>query len=320
MEKKLNILVKSHFGSKLYGTDTPSSDTDYKGVFLPSFEDVVLQRAKKSINYKTNPGKERNTFEDIDEQYFSLQYFFELCGKGDMVAIDLLHAPSQFFIDNVSPIWEEIHSLRHKFITKNLAGYIGYIGKQVNKYGAKGGRVKLIEDTLSILDGLNPEDRFAAAWDAVKDVEGVHEVSVDKGEKSYTYLSIAGKMFDRNAPIRMVRPPIQAEWDNVGQRALDARNNKNVDWKAVSHAVRACYQVEELLTDGDITFPLKKADFIKQIKLGKFDFIDISRILDDKNELVFSLLKKADIPDKVDMKPFNNILFRLYEKKAYERS
>ena len=312
-KKPNNILVKSHFGSRLYGTNTPTSDVDYKGVFLPSFEDVVLGKASKSFTFKTNNSGERNTSEDIDEQYFSLQYFFELCSKGDMVAIDLLHAPSQFYVSEPSEVWNEIRSMRHLFISKNLAGYIGYIGKQVNKYGAKGGRVKLIEDSLTILKSVEPEEKFGLVWNTVKEVEGVKEVSVEKGDKTYEYLCIAGKMFDRNTPISRVIEPIQKEWDNVGQRALDARNNKNVDWKAVSHAMRACYQVEELLTEGDITFPLKEAEFIKKIKKGEFDYTEISELLDKKNEEVFSLLDNADIPAKVDMKPFNNLLINLYK-------
>ncbi|QIW90344.1 hypothetical protein OLCHANIL_00264 [Vibrio phage V05] len=30
----MNVLFTSLFGSKLYGTDTPESDTDYKAVYL----------------------------------------------------------------------------------------------------------------------------------------------------------------------------------------------------------------------------------------------------------------------------------------------
>lgn len=315
----MNILVKSHFGSKLYGTNTPSSDTDYKGVYLPSFEDVVLGRVKKAITKNSNNSSDKNSSEDIDEQYFSLQYFLELCSKGDMVAIDLLHAPKEFYVQEHSPIWSSVQLMRHNFITKNLAGYIGYIGKQVNKYGAKGSRVKSIEDTLSILKSVdNPVQKFGVVWDKVKAVEGVKEVSTEKGEKTYEYLCIAGKMFDRDAPIVRVIEPIQKEWDNVGQRALDARNNKNVDWKAVSHAMRACYQVEELLTHGEITFPLPNAKFIRDIKLGKYDYTEISEKLDEKNNTVFELLDKADIPEKVDRKLIDEFILNIYREMKNE--
>lgn len=37
-----NILFETIFGSKLYGTQTADSDTDYKAVYAPSLEDLTL--------------------------------------------------------------------------------------------------------------------------------------------------------------------------------------------------------------------------------------------------------------------------------------
>ena len=48
---KMNLIVKMKFGSHLYGTDTENSDVDYKGVFLPSKEDILLGRIQKSYNF-----------------------------------------------------------------------------------------------------------------------------------------------------------------------------------------------------------------------------------------------------------------------------
>ena len=48
MENK-NFIIKSVFGSHLYGTDTPESDRDYKGIFIPSMEDCVLNQIKNTI-------------------------------------------------------------------------------------------------------------------------------------------------------------------------------------------------------------------------------------------------------------------------------
>jgi len=49
------IVVHMIFGSHLYGTNTPDSDTDYKGIFLPSREQVFLGKIPKS--YSTSPKK-----------------------------------------------------------------------------------------------------------------------------------------------------------------------------------------------------------------------------------------------------------------------
>ena len=43
----MNLIVKSIFGSHLYGTNTENSDTDYKGIYLPSKNDCYLNNVKK---------------------------------------------------------------------------------------------------------------------------------------------------------------------------------------------------------------------------------------------------------------------------------
>ena len=55
------------FGSHLYGTDTPSSDTDYKGIYLPEAKDCYLDNIKHTIDMSTGNSHSKNTKEDIDE-------------------------------------------------------------------------------------------------------------------------------------------------------------------------------------------------------------------------------------------------------------
>ena len=49
----MNTIVKLVFGSRLYGTSTPESDKDFKGVFLPSREEILLGKIPKSLTEKT---------------------------------------------------------------------------------------------------------------------------------------------------------------------------------------------------------------------------------------------------------------------------
>ena len=46
----VKVIMLCRFGSHLYGTDTPESDTDYKGIFMPTKEMVLLGKIPKSIN------------------------------------------------------------------------------------------------------------------------------------------------------------------------------------------------------------------------------------------------------------------------------
>ena len=48
------------FGAHLYGTDTKTSDLDYKGIFLPSVEEILLNKIPKCINLSTNKTNIKN--------------------------------------------------------------------------------------------------------------------------------------------------------------------------------------------------------------------------------------------------------------------
>ena len=74
----MKILMKAVAGSHLFGLNTPSSDKDYKGIFLPSAEEILLQRVPKTRNTTTGQKDAKNTAEDIDVELYSLGKFFEM--------------------------------------------------------------------------------------------------------------------------------------------------------------------------------------------------------------------------------------------------
>lgn len=62
----MKILVKAVAGSHLFGTNGPQSDKDFKGVFLPSAEDILLGKFDQTIHQSTNNAVgQKNTKDDI---------------------------------------------------------------------------------------------------------------------------------------------------------------------------------------------------------------------------------------------------------------
>ena len=107
------------FGSHLYGTNTPESDTDYKGIFIPSAKAICLGNIPKSINLSSNQGAEKNSAEDIDAEIYSLHHFIHLACKGETVALDMLHTNDDC-LKVTSTIWMDLQRQRGQFYTKNL--------------------------------------------------------------------------------------------------------------------------------------------------------------------------------------------------------
>ena len=44
------LIYLSQYGSHLYGLNTENSDLDFRGVYIPTFEDIILKKDKDEIN------------------------------------------------------------------------------------------------------------------------------------------------------------------------------------------------------------------------------------------------------------------------------
>ena len=126
---------------------------------------------------------------------------------------------------------------------------------------------------------------------------------------------VAGRKFQETAKIDYVLECLYKIEENYGERAKQASTNDNLDWKAISHAFRAGYQLKEIYETGDLKFPLKDAQFLKDVKYGKYHYQNdgIAQKLEDLVDEINELADKSDLPDKVDMKFWNEWLVSLYE-------
>lgn len=124
----MNTVVKMVFGSHLYGVDTPDSDRDYRGVYIPSADEILLGDYRETVSECTSGMHQKNTKDDIDVNLFSLKRFIRLAVKGDIGAIDMIHAPDEMIVEN-SDVWRFIRNNRSKFYSANMRGMQGYLTK-----------------------------------------------------------------------------------------------------------------------------------------------------------------------------------------------
>ena len=300
----LTILSKIKFGSHLYGTSTPNSDTDYKGIYLPTRRDVILQSIKKSVNFNSNKDNIKNSNNDIDEEYYSLHYFIKLALDGQTVAVDLLHS-NDFVIS--SYIWDHIKDNRKKFYSKNLYSFVGYAKGQADKYGIKGSRMGSLEEVINVLKNLDSKKRLS---------EIEHEIpKLDYVEITEEFLIVNNRKFDWTTTIDYVLKILEKIYQNYGTRTRDAKDNKGIDWKAISHAFRAIYQVEKIIDTGDLKFPLKDREYLKEIKSGKLNFLDVSEKLESATNLVIDKLNNSNLPEYPDVEYWNDYIVDIYNKR-----
>ena len=311
----MKIIVKMKFGAHLYGTETLESDLDYKGIFLPTKEELLLGRVPKSYNYSTGEDELRNTKEDIDFELYSLHYFLKLACDGQTVAMDMLHAPEKMILEK-SRIWGEILRNKQRFYTKNLKSFIDYARRQASKYGIKGSRINAALQVLEILKDEDPSKKMREVWDRLPRIEHCYDVAPDpNGMRQY---QVCGKSIQESATIGYVIPIIKKFYDDYGRRAKLAAENQNIDWKAVSHALRAAYQTKEILTENTITFPLRNADFLRKVKQGTLDYLtEVGPELEILMEEVERLALASNLPDTVDRKFWDQFICDTLERELF---
>ena len=118
------ILLKAIVGSQAYGTNTPQSDTDVKGVYLQDPLDVM------SFGYQQQREPDKDTC------YYEVQRFLELLQSSNPTVLELLFTPEDCILD-IHPLFNIILNHKQSFITKGcMNSFLGYAKQQI--YKAKG--------------------------------------------------------------------------------------------------------------------------------------------------------------------------------------
>lgn len=301
---RLAYLTK--FGSHLYGTATATSDTDYKGLFWPSIDDLILQKKCNSISFSTGDNASRNTSEDFDIQFWSVQYWISLVHKGDTNAIDLLFS---MFADTKVTSDQGVKDLLGEFYThpidliglKENTAYVSYAYMQAKKYGLKGSKLDFLKRArdwfAERLDEETQYMRLEKYFDAfLHDMaSGDSMYCVERETNNERCLYINGKGFPASVKLGEAVRRLENEYKKYGVRSEMALHNQGIDWKACSHALRACYQIIELAETGFLHYPLKDAPKIMEVKAGRLDWkTEVEPLIVELLEIAKSKLEKLE--------------------------
>lgn len=321
-EHNAKLLYLSKFGSHLYGTDGPNSDIDYKGIFLPSKKDMLLGRHIKHIKYNTGIDARRNTSDDLDVDLWSLQYFLELIGKGETNAIDLLfsvsHRECVEYID--SHLIKMFSNPLRLFDPSRTRAYTGYTIGQAKKYGIKGSRLGVIKKLHEFIINTNLH-KYHSNLTLGNFVDSIVE---NFGDPLYCFLKmingelalvVCGKVHLLSIKMHEFAQRIVKEYEKYGKRAKEAEQNKGVDWKALSHAVRALRQMNELLATGEIKYPLRSAEELINIKKGNLSFEEIEKLIRKGLEVVDNMQETGFVVrGNKDTEFINQIILNAYRR------
>lgn len=335
--------MKTVHGSHLYGVNTENSDMDYKGIFMPDLKELLLFRSPKQHRFSTADRHTKNTNDDVDEVYFALPEFINLAIKGEMIAIDMLHSDSfEHCLLATSHVWNDLVANRHRFYTKNMVAFLGYVKKQSHKYGVKGSRLAALEEVHRIMGGVDELNytniRTRTPWNGsgnylepstspkkLKECMGLlpvneycYFVTEDTGQQGeQTFYEVLGRKYQLTIKVEEFKTNIERLYNSYGERARQAKENEGIDWKALSHAIRACYQLKSIYENGTVELPLppRQREIVLDTKLGKLDFTSqVQPLLEGLVAEVELLAARSDYPQEVDRVWWDNWLLKVYEK------
>ncbi|MBV9834666.1 MAG: nucleotidyltransferase domain-containing protein [Alphaproteobacteria bacterium] len=324
----MNLIVEIRAGSHLYGTATEASDVDYKAVYVPTAEDILLQRVRDTIS-ETRPKVtgERNVAGDVDRETFALHRYLALLAAGQTVALDMLFAPDAAMMRAPAPLWREIQANAPRLVTRRASLFVRYCRQQANRYGIRGSRVAAARQALATLTVAEATyGTTARLADAEAEIVplaqlGEHIALVDlstPGGGTLRHLEVCGRKMPFSASIKLAREIAERLVEEYGARSLQAERNEGIDWKALSHAVRVGREALELLSSGRITLPLPYAAEILAIKRGEVAYGIVAETIERLLVEVEAAASASPLPETPDQGFIDALVARTYRAVVLE--
>lgn len=309
--KGLDLLCITLHGSTLYGLDHSESDIDMIAVYLPSKTDLIFGNNCKTTKYKDDAN-------NIELEVKSIQSFINSLGKCDTNCLDMIHTPDDLTFHN-TPLWKEIKSMRGCVYAKNMKGTIGYIKTHTHKYSNKIKRLDELRELAEYLDNFKNtvdistyrlKDSSINSWIEYHNFEYI-KVGIMYGDHEQAFLDVCSKKYTMTWSLSTVLDAVQAEIQRYGKRT-NSGSGTGYDTKALSHALRALVQVEDLVINRNITFPLLEVDLVRKVKFNEMSLEGVMDLLEVRFTKVNTLLDKSDLPEFNDMTEIANLLKRYY--------
>lgn len=285
---KGEIIYLGAFGSHLYGTNVPTSDDDFQGVFKDSLRDIILGKSKDDID-ESDKINQKNSAGDLDKKWKELRIFIKNCLRGDTHSMNMIFTPKHHWKQS-SPTWEFIHENRHLLVSNNIKPFVSYCRKQSLKYSQKGDKMKTLDEIIKRIESYGKKSTVTQFFNENLDLlELKHMDRYDKTLRSggiEDYFDIVRSSCPGNRMLDELLRNVKGQYDGYGERTKKAMEDGGFDRKAYYHALRICWELEEYLLTGELTFPSPKRDELMKVRTGEYSNEYVEKWIDEEIERV----------------------------------
>jgi predicted nucleotidyltransferase len=345
VEKQGILIYKVIRGSHAYGTNLPSSDTDYSGIYLQSLDDILGFGYRDQVNDSKN-----------DIVYYEIRRFLELLASNNPTVLELLNI-SEDCIVYKHPVMDMILENKEKFITKNCRNsFGGYARQQISK--AQGLNKKMNweqsqvtrkgpldfcyviegQKTIPLIDFLkqNEIDQKYCGLSKIPHARDMYALFFDSNLESS--IGFRGIVVENSNKIRLSNIPKDMqhtcifyynedgysmhcrkykeyeEWlkNRNTQRYVEIENHQqSIDGKNMMHTRRLLDMAKEIALGQGINVRRPNADFLISIRQGKVNLEDLIQHAEDEIKEIDKLYIESNLPDNVDMNFVNDLLIEI---------
>jgi len=298
-EDRLFPIFESVCGSQLYGTNTPASDTDWRGVVIPPIQ----------VYFGTQKFEQLET-KKPDRVLYSIDKAVKLVAACNPNMIELLFVPEQF-IEHCHPFWQRMIDNRDLFVSKKARHtFSGYAFSQLR-------RIKQHQRWLT--DAPEQPDREAM---------GLNPHKRDFNEDHLNALRIIPRDLIQEDHREIIRAELaysaaQREWKEY-QRWCKERNPARLhleqqfgfDVKHASHLVRLLRMGEEILDGRGVIVNRRgvDADELKSILQGAWSYDELVAYADAMDAKLDALYETSTLQHEPDHAAIENLLMGVFEE------
>ena len=338
------IVLECISGSKAYGLDLPTSDTDIRGVFILPKEKFYGLEYVPQVSDATN-----------DVVFYELRRCFELLAKNNPTILELLSTPEDKIIYRhpllkdldissflskkckhtfagyaitqikkakglnkkiANPIAKEKKNILHFCYVIHEQGSIPFLTwlEKNNLQQEKCGLVNI--PNMENLYGLYYDENGNANFKGVIRKEVTNDVllsSIPKGMQPLTNLS-----FNKNGYIKYCKD-YKEYWSWVKLRNESRYENtiahgKNYDAKNMMHTFRLLDMAEEILRDGKVNVARPNREELLAIRKGEATYDELIKKANKKIEAVEASFENSLLPEIPDVVAIEKMLISIRNK------
>lgn len=316
-EAQDNTILKVRIGSHLFGTNTPDSDLDIEGVFMPPISVLYGLGECKEVDLSTVSKDEngRNTADAVDFKIREYRTFMRLALQNNPNILNIVFSNDEnvIFQDDFG---KRLRGMAEYFPHKEgLRRFYGYAQSQLAKMTIKPENHSNLKKAKEFLSECNQKDILinALATAINNGNEYISNIMRDQGYGKH--IVVADLHLERGLQVGKALAMITGRLDRASARA-ENWEKFGYDVKFASNLILILLEGIELGQTGGLQFPLRDRELILGIKKGEFKLSTIDTLATDLiSKLLYLIEGECCLPKKPRMLEIGN--FTIIEVKKW---